>query len=132
MKIPRALYDEIVEHAVADAPNECCGIVSADDGGEAVKVYRAENKLANRFSFSVDEQDLFRIYNEIEDAGLDLRAIYHSHTRSAPKPSLTDIRYADGWPGVLWIIVGLAGPEPEVRTWLIDGGDVREAELVVE
>lgn len=132
MRIAKKLYDEIVEHAVADAPNECCGIVSADGDGTAVEVYRAENRLANRFSFEVDQRDLFRIYNEIEDAGLDLHAIYHSHTRSAPKPSLTDIRYAEGWPGVLWIIVGLEGPEPEVRTWLIEGGDVREAELVVE
>jgi proteasome lid subunit RPN8/RPN11 len=132
MRIAKKLYDEIVDHAIADAPNECCGIVAADDDSTAVKVYPAENKLANRFSFEIDPDDLLRTYNEIAGAGHDVGAIYHSHTRSAPKPSLTDIRYADGWPGVLWIIVGLDGPEPEVRTWLIDGGDVREAELVVE
>jgi proteasome lid subunit RPN8/RPN11 len=131
MRIARNLYDEIVEHARADAPNECCGIVSAD-GGAAVKVYRAENKLANRFSFEIDGREALRISDEIEGAGHELRAIYHSHTRSAPKPSLTDIKFAANWPGVLWIIVGLAGPEPEVRTWLIDDGAVSEAELVVE
>jgi proteasome lid subunit RPN8/RPN11 len=131
MKIARALYDEIVEHALADSPNECCGIVSADNG-TAVKVYRAENKLANRFSFEIDGLEALRISDEIEEGGHDLRAIYHSHTRSAPKPSLTDIKFAANWPGVLWIIVGLADAEPDVRTWLIDDGEVREAELVVE
>jgi len=130
MKIARALYDEIVDHALADAPNECCGIVSADDG-TAVKVYRAENKLANRFSFEIDGREALRISDEIEERGHELRAIYHSHTRSAPKPSLTDIRFAANWPDVLWIIVGLAEAEPEVRTWLIDDGAVSEAELVV-
>jgi [CysO sulfur-carrier protein]-S-L-cysteine hydrolase len=132
MRIAKKLYDEIVEHAIADAPNECCGIVSSDDDGTAVEVYRTENKLANRFSFEIDPGDLFRIYRDISSSDLEMGAIYHSHTRSAPKPSRTDITFAKGWPGVLWIIVGLEGAEPQVRTWLIDGGDVREAELVVE
>ena len=30
------------------------------------------------------------------------------------------------------MIVGLAAAEPEVRAWRIDGGEVSEAELVVE
>jgi proteasome lid subunit RPN8/RPN11 len=130
MRIARSLYDEIVEHARAEHPNECCGIVSADDG-EAVTVYPATNVRASQFSFVIDGEEQFRIDKEIAAAGNDYGAIYHSHTRSAPEPSLTDIRFAEGWPGVLWIIVGLAGDEPEVRTWAIADGEVSEAELVV-
>ena len=69
---------------------------------------------------------------EIEDAGLELGAIYHSHTRTEPRPSQTDINFAKLWPGVLWIIVGLADDEADVRTWRIDDGQVSDAELVVE
>ena len=68
----------------------------------------------------------------IDDAGLELGAIYHSHTRTAPRPSQTDINFAKLWPGVLWIIVGLDGDQAEVRTWRIDDGKVSDAELVVE
>jgi proteasome lid subunit RPN8/RPN11 len=131
MRIARELYDEMVSHARAVAPQECCGIVSSSDGG-AVKVYRTTNTRASEFSFVIDEHEQLQINNEIEAAGLEYGAIYHSHTRSAPEPSLTDIKYAEWWPGVLWIIVGLAGAEPEVRTWLIDEGNVSEAQLVVE
>ena len=47
--------------------------------------------------------------------------------RSAPYPSQTDINFAASWPGVEWIIVGLAaGEEPEVRSYLIEGGTVLE------
>jgi proteasome lid subunit RPN8/RPN11 len=47
--------------------------------------------------------------------------------RSAPYPSQTDINFAAGWPGVEWIIVGLvAGAEPDVRSYLIEGAEVRE------
>ena len=50
-------------------------------------------------------------------------AIYHSHVRSAPYPSQTDIGFAANWPGVEWIIVGLKdGEAPEVRSYLIEGG----------
>ena len=131
MRISRELYDEIVAHARAEAPNECCGIVSSD-GGDAVRVYAAKNAEASPLRFRLDEREQFEINKDIDDTGLDLGAIYHSHTRTAPEPSQTDINYARWWPGVLWIIVGLADGEPEVRTWEIDDGQVREAELLVE
>ena len=70
---------------------------------------------------------------EIEDAGDELGAIYHSHTRSAPYPSQTDVNFAAGWPGVEWLIVGLASADgPEVRSYLIDGGAVSEVAVEVD
>ncbi len=130
LRISQEQYEQIVEHARAEAPNECCGIVSAS-GGEVIKVYPATNARASEFSFVIDGEEQLKIDREIDEAGVEYGAIYHSHTRSAPKPSLTDIKYAQMWPEVLWIIVGLADGDPEVRTWRIDDGSVNEAELVV-
>jgi proteasome lid subunit RPN8/RPN11 len=130
MRITRDMYDAIVAHAVEEAPNECCGIVSLD-GDAAVQVYRTTNTEASPFRFVIDPAEQYRVYKEIMDADLDIGAIYHSHTRSEPRPSQTDINFAKEWPGVLWIIVGLANGEPEVRTWRIDGAEVTEAELAV-
>ena len=76
--------------------------------------------------------ELFRTMEAIEDGGAELGAVYHSHTRSAPYPSQTDINFSQNWPGIEWIIVGLAGDEPEVRSYTIDGGTVTEVELEVE
>jgi proteasome lid subunit RPN8/RPN11 len=131
MKIARKLLDEIVAHARAEAPNECVGVV-ASRNGEAVEVRRARNAEASPLRFSIDSIEQLRLTNDIEDAGLQIGAIYHSHTRTEPRPSQTDINFAQGWPGVEWIIVGLAGDEPEVRTWLIQNGQVSEAELAVQ
>ena len=58
-------------------------------------------------------------------------AIYHSHTHTAPYPSQTDVNFARNWPGVEWLIVGLAGEEPEVRCYLIEEGEVREVPIEV-
>lgn len=130
MRMPRALYDEMVAHAQADAPDECCGMIAAIDG-EAVALHRAENTAHSPLRYEIDGAEQYRIQMAIDDAGHDLGAIYHSHTRSAPQPSQTDINLAF-YPDTLYIIVGLAGPEPEVRAWEIRDGRVSEAELSVQ
>lgn len=131
MLIARRLYEEMVDHALEQAPNECCGMVGGRDG-EATTVHRATNVEHSPLRFMIDPKEQLQIDREIEQAGLELAAIYHSHTRTEPRPSQTDINFAKLWPGVLWVIVGLAGDEPDVRLWRIDGGEVAEAQLVVE
>jgi proteasome lid subunit RPN8/RPN11 len=131
MRIPRELYEEMIEHARAEAPNECVGLL-ASRNGDAVKLYRATNAAASPLRFEIEGSEQIRYHSEIEESGLELGAIYHSHTRTEPAPSQTDISFAAGWPGVLWVIIGLAGEETEVRAWRIDGARVTEAELRVD
>ncbi|HSO98975.1 MAG TPA: M67 family metallopeptidase [Solirubrobacteraceae bacterium] len=131
MRIDRRLLDEMIEHAQRDAPDECCGMV-ARTGEELMAVHPAANLAASPLRFEIDPDELRGIvFDQIEDVGRELGAIYHSHTRTAPEPSQTDINFAASWPGVVWIIVGLAGDAPEVRTWRIDGGEVSEVSLEV-
>jgi proteasome lid subunit RPN8/RPN11 len=130
LQISRHLLDEIVAHARADAPNECCGMIAARDG-RAVAVHRARNAAASPLRYEIDGMEQYAIQSTIEDAGLELGAIYHSHTRSAPEPSQTDINLAF-YPDALYVIVGLEGDEPDVRAWRIVDGTVSEAALEVE
>jgi [CysO sulfur-carrier protein]-S-L-cysteine hydrolase len=130
VRISRALLDEIIAHARADAPNECCGMVAARDG-VAVAVHRARNTAASPLRYEMDGMEQYQIQTAIEDAGLELGAIYHSHTRSAPEPSQTDINLAF-YPEALYVIVGVAGDEPDVRAWRIVDGAVSETALEVE
>ena len=120
MRITAELLQSVVDHAVADRPNECCGVIAVRDGA-AVAVHPTENTAASPFRFEVDGLVLHRLLTAIEDGGDELGAIYHSHTRSDPVPSQTDVNFAAAWPGVEWLIVGLAnGGEPDVRSFLID------------
>jgi proteasome lid subunit RPN8/RPN11 len=129
MRISRALYDEMIAHAQSEAPNECCGMVAARDG-EAVSIHRATNAAASPLRYEIDGAEQYRIQMEIDDADLDLGAIYHSHTRTAPYPSQTDINLAF-YPEALYVIVGLADDEPDVKAYEIRDGQVRDAELQV-
>ena len=130
MRIRRDLLDEIIAHARAEAPNECCGMVASEDG-RAVEVYPAVNTAASPLRYEIEPSDQYRIEMAIEDAGRDLGAIYHSHTRSEPYPSQTDVNLAFH-PQSLYVIVGLAGDEPEVRAYRIVEGRIEDAELEVE
>ena len=137
MKISRALYDEIVGHALEDAPNECCGMVASADG-VATRVLRATNIHASPLRYEIEAGEMYRLLGEIEEAGWELGAIYHSHTRSAPYPSQTDVNIAVPpelgtplWPGTVYVIVGVAGEEPDVRGFRIDGDGVAEVALSV-
>ena len=125
----RALLDELIAHAVQEAPNECCGMVAVEPGvpARAARVHRAVNTAASPLRFEVDGRELLHTIEQIEEDGCELGAIYHSHTRSEPYPSQTDINFAANWPGVEWIIVGLAnGQEPQARSYLIDDGEIEE------
>jgi proteasome lid subunit RPN8/RPN11 len=129
--ISPALLDELIAHAREEAPNECCGVIFAEAGPplRAVRVQRAVNIAASPLRFEVDPKELLRVNDEIERTGSKL-AIYHSHTRTAPYPSQTDINFAAGWPDAEWVIVGLAdGDQPEVRSYVIENGQVREVEI---
>jgi [CysO sulfur-carrier protein]-S-L-cysteine hydrolase len=131
LRIARALLDEVIAHAREEAPNECCGLIASRDG-VAVSVRRVRNIHASPLKFEMDHMEQYHGTMAIEDAGLELGAIYHSHTRSAPTPSQTDVNLAKWWPEPLWLIVGLENDEPDVRAWRIVDGTVSEAALEVE
>jgi proteasome lid subunit RPN8/RPN11 len=131
MRIPQSLADEIITHAREDLPNECCGMVGGSDG-VAATVYRAENAEASPLRYSIDAKEQFRLMKGIEEAGEELTAIYHSHTKSPAYPSQTDVNLA-GWPEAVYLIVSLADPEaPDLKGFWIRDGKIDEAELVVE
>ncbi|HEY8466357.1 MAG TPA: M67 family metallopeptidase [Solirubrobacterales bacterium] len=132
MKISRALVDEIIAHALEEAPNECCGMIAGRDG-RATEVFRARNEMASPLAYNVHPQDLFRITQTIEERGEELAAIYHSHTKSPPEPSQTDINLAANWPDPLYVICSIADRDaPQVRAWAIRDGAVTEVDLEVE
>ena len=113
MVIPAALLEDVIAHAREEYDAECCGMIAydsaaADGSSLAVRVHRAENVFASRKRFEIDGKELLHTLNEFEDEDWELGAIYHSHTHTEPYPSQTDINFAANWPGLEWVIVGLA------------------------
>lgn len=108
----------MVAHCVREAPLECCGIL----GGVAPLVssfHPLRNVAVSETRYDADPRELIDAVVSLRARGAEILAIYHSHPRWAPVPSQTDLRenhYGD----VPRIIVGLLGPQPEVRVWRLD------------
>jgi len=121
MRMTPAQREEIVAHAHAEAPNECCGYISSTDGA-VDEIVRASNERSSPYGYELDARALLAA-NALDDDGREV-AIYHSHPRSPAEPSQTDINLAH-YPHWTYVIVSLEG-EPDVRAWKIAAGRVEE------
>ena len=136
LTIPAAVTDELLAHARSELPNEACGLLAGDlASGSATAYYPARNSEASPLRYNVHPDDLVRIVFAIEDAGQDLVAIFHSHTRSPAVPSATDRRAAQ-YPDAFYVLATLADPRAtaaeSLRAWRIRDGEVSEVSLRVE
>jgi proteasome lid subunit RPN8/RPN11 len=132
MRIAQSLIDEMVVHARADLPNECCGMVGGTDG-EASVVIPVVNSAASPLRFEMDPQGQYNALKAIEDEGKEMLAIYHSHTKSAAYPSQTDVNQAINWPDAIYLIVSLQDEDaPEVKGYWLKDLAIADAELIVE
>jgi len=107
-------------------------MIAASDG-RAISVHRARNAARTpKLRYEMDTKDQHDIFMAIEDEGNEIGAIYHSHPRTEPVPSPTDVNLAKWWPDPLYVIVSLEHAEPDVRAWRIVDGAVSEAALEVD
>ncbi|MDQ8047044.1 MAG: M67 family metallopeptidase [Patulibacter sp.] len=130
MQISAEHLELITEHALRDAPDECCGLIAVN-GDVVTRVLPAVNEAHSPLRFEISGKALLSMIDDIEDAGEELGGIYHSHTRSAPYPSQTDINFAAGWPGIEWLIVGMKTGQPEVKSYLIEDGQVSDVPVAI-
>jgi len=134
LTIPDLLYEEMLEHARSELPNECCGFLCGTIGTDrvAIVVARAQlvNEAASPTEFRSEPRSTIAALRWIDRAGQVLLAVYHSHPSSAPIPSRKDLR--DNYDErVMSIIVGVAGSVPEVRGWWLDAAGYSEAAFAV-
>ena len=123
-------YKEIVEQGLREFPNECCGVIAAADG-VPVKVFTMRNADASPVTYRLDGKEQLRVFDEMDEQGWELWAIYHSHTHSEAYPSETDQRLAF-YPDARYLLISLVDREkPVLRSFWIRDGDVEEEELTI-
>jgi proteasome lid subunit RPN8/RPN11 len=124
--ITRRVLEDVRAHAVEEAPRECCGMLIGTSDA-IVESVRARNLADGNSRFLIDPQDHIAALRRVRAASLDVIGFYHSHPRSRPYPSETDVAES-GYAGAAHLIVGADG---EARLFDIDGQAVRERALDV-
>ena len=98
MTLPPSIKEQILQHAQAEQPKECCGVVCVVKGRR--RYFPCRNLAATPDEhFVMDPLD----YAEAEDQG-EVVAVIHSHPVSNPKPSEADLVACEKT-GVPWHII---------------------------
>jgi proteasome lid subunit RPN8/RPN11 len=110
--VPDAVRRALVEHALAEQPNEACGLVVLRDA-VAHRYVPGRNAAASpyRFELEVPPETWF-----LEDDGWEL-AVFHSHVSSPPRPSRTDVENIGLWAGKPYLIYTVR--TDELAAWRI-------------
>jgi proteasome lid subunit RPN8/RPN11 len=100
LEMSQAHLEEMRAHVESCSPNEACGLL-AGTGNIVKRVLPIANQERSPSRFRMDPREQLRGFRSIEEAGLELVAIFHSHpaetgseTGPVPGPSVTDIREA--------------------------------------
>ncbi len=124
---PKVIWHQVMRHLEEALPNEGVGLVGvaiANDGERCAATMRAfhpgQNTRRSPSRFELDVRDLVAGLRAIEDAGLELGAIVHSHPIGEPNPSRTDLAEAF-YPEALMVIVSFTGVAPVARAWRLEG-----------
>jgi len=130
MQLERNFYEQMVEQGLAEFPNECCGLI-AGSGGRAVKLFPMVNADASPVTYRLEPRQQLKVQDEMDEAGWDLMAIYHSHTHSEAYPSETDRKQAF-YPDSYYLVLSLSDRDnPVLRAFRIVDGEISEEELEI-
>ncbi|MEV4190890.1 M67 family metallopeptidase [Streptomyces toxytricini] len=135
LTLTQALYDQIVEHARKDHPDEACGVVAGPAGtGRPERFIPMLNAARSPTFYEFDSKDLLRLYRELDDRDEEPVIIYHSHTATEAYPSRTDVTYANE-PAAHYVLVSTADTdglgEFQFRSYRIVDGVITEEEVQV-
>jgi [CysO sulfur-carrier protein]-S-L-cysteine hydrolase len=128
IEIPAAIRTQLVAHAVAELPNEACGLLAGPDG-RVERFYAMRNADDSPVTYRLDPKEQLEVFDEIEAQGWELRAIFHSHAHTEAYPSPTDRRQAF-YPEAAYLLLSLADrDDPVLRGFTIREGEVEEREV---
>jgi proteasome lid subunit RPN8/RPN11 len=123
-----SLVDELIAQARANYPEETCGLIAGRDG-RAIRLHPIENIRHSPVAYEMDPLSQIRAMLAIENEGLEMLAIYHSHPAGPARPSPSDIAQAY-YPESAHLIISLADRErPSLRGFMIAHGQVTEISL---
>ncbi len=155
LRIPRPIVEDMIAHARALDPFECCGLLAGQDGtvshhyritnivardARAVEVFDSANvkelgslpaSTKAEVAYFMDPREMLVAFKDMREQGLDLTVIYHSHTHSPPYPSQTDIGLAY-YPDAAYLIISLEDKaSPDLRAWWIRDRQVSPAAFTI-
>ncbi|MBL7490212.1 M67 family metallopeptidase [Frankia sp. AgB1.9] len=127
LRIDRALYEAIIDHARRDHPDEACGVIAGPFGSDRPERFiPMENAERSPTFYRFDSMEQLKVWREMDDRDEEPVVIYHSHTATEAYPSRTDVSFASE-PGAHYVLASTREPEStEFRSFRIVDGVITE------
>jgi proteasome lid subunit RPN8/RPN11 len=111
------VWNSMVEHALREAPLECCGLLA---GSEEIcaEIYPLVNERKSPVAYAAEPHSLVQAFRSMRARQQELLAIYHSHPTAPAIPSRTDLM--ENYYGELpRVIISLVTDPPTVRAFVL-------------
>ena len=130
LKVSHGHWQQMIDHARACLPEEACGILGGKwDQVEVVIAITNELHLSGRFRMAPEEQ--VKAFCQLEEMGMDLIGLFHSHPNGPGEPSPLDLKEF-AYPGVPVVVCYPVEREWNARGFHIDAGAFREIGIDIE
>ena len=118
--ISKAFRENLAQHANKQYPYEACAILLGNinkEAWETTEIFITENTDKSEINFTISNEQLLEGYNMAEEEKLSVVGIFHSHPKSEPSPSNTDVQFMKGNP-VPWVIY--SGLTNDMKAYLLE------------
>ena len=126
VRIPKKIFQEMVDHAKREWPLECCGILGGKDK-TVQKSFELQNTEKSPVLYSMSPREQMKVFEEMEKESMRMVAIYHSHPHTIPFPSETDVKLTF-YPDISSIIVSLK----EEKNPVVKAFQIRQEAIYLE
>jgi proteasome lid subunit RPN8/RPN11 len=129
LTITQLQKEKLIKLAEELVPGEVCGVIGGENG-KAKQIFPIRNISGNPFRYMMDPEGQVAAFFKIDELGLEIVAIFHSHPHSVPVPSPTDINEST-YPDIPHIIIGKEDGEWALKAYLINNQDYTQIKLDV-
>lgn len=131
LRIPRKIYNDMINYCYASLPYEACGILGGI-GCDVKEIYVMTNIEKSNVSYMMDSAEQFMVMKKLRISNLSLTAIFHSHPSSIPYPSSKDLALAF-YEDSFYVIVSMLNKVPETKAFSIKNQrEIQEVEIFIE
>jgi proteasome lid subunit RPN8/RPN11 len=128
LKIPLEIIQRMLDHVINCYPEEGCGILGGK-GGVVREVFPVTNSLHSPTRFRMAPEEQLQAILTIENEGLEITAIYHSHPNGPEHPSQTDLDEFK-YPGSDYLIWYIEKGKWKLRAFRIHPNRIQDIELI--
>lgn len=130
LRLTREQWEQMRLAVIRLAPEEACGVLLGN-AERVVEIIPVTNILHSPVRFRMDPREQLNAFARMDELGLELIAIYHSHPAGPANPSATDIAQAY-YPDAIQLIWYPSGSEWKCRGFLIREGGFSEVEIYID